>query len=473
MRKPLSISKLCGGRDTELTKRRARTKLGIVLVICTVVSFLLSVLAFFGINYASDHILSNAIYKKEAIIEAEKAYLDDLIAFLNKEYASITSESAIKHWFKDKKDLMIAVYAPSNPYANNEKEVTLYSSVSDAPSMYGLLQEEYADYWYSSAIASRGDRVRSRVVKVMYFPMYRASTYVIYVSGVFSFLLFVFILYACIRGKTRYIALLSRELQAMEGGDLSSPVTIRGNDEITSLALDMEEMRKSFIERLAKEEEMTKRASELLTAMSHDLRTPLTSLIGYLDIVDLGKCASPEQALKYIRSGREKAYQIKEMTDKLFEYFLVYESSDEKLETETLDAGIVFSQLWAESSLILETEGFTISVSESGEGAVVEANVSFLRRVFDNIVSNIRKYADKDEPVICNMGVRDMFFTVEVINSVGIAAPKAESSGIGLASCRKIAQSHGGSFVSEERDGRFVMRLSIPAASAEAETDLC
>ena len=469
MRRPLSISKLCGGRDTELTKRRARTKLGIVLVICTVVSFLLSVLAFFGINYASDHILSNAIYKKEAIIEAEKAYLDDLIAFLNKEHASITSESAIKHWFKDKKDLMIAVYAPSNPYANNEKEVTLYSSVSDAPSMYGLLQEEYADYWYSSAIASRGDRVRSRVVKVMYFPMYRASTYIIYVSGVFSFLLFVSILYACIRGKTRYIALLSRELQAMEGGDLSSPVTIRGNDEITSLALDMEEMRKSFIERLAKEEEMTKRASELLTAMSHDLRTPLTSLIGYLDIVDLGKCASPEQAQKYIRSGREKAYQIKEMTDKLFEYFLVYQSSGEEIDTEIMDGGMLFSQLWAESALILETDGYIIHVKEPESEMLIEANVPFLRRVVDNIVSNIRKYADKAEPVLVSMRKEQGGFVFETVNAVGEKRESAESSGIGLKSCEKILSRHGGVFSAGVSDGMFTVSLSVPIVNMEGE----
>jgi len=456
-----------------LIKRKARTRLGYILVVCTVLSFLVSALAFLGMNRFTDRLIDKVIYPKEKIIAREKQLFSDFIGYMNENRAGITDSNAIRSWLKTQKHVMLAVYDARSSYLNQEEKGMLYSLESDPLAVYNLLKDEYADYWYSGAVMSSGDMMRSRSVKVMYYPMYMAADIAVLIDLIFAFVMFVLIVFACIRRKTRYIALLSRELQVMQGGDLSVPMTVRGNDELTTLATDIEEMRKSFIERLETEERMKKSSSELLTAMSHDLRTPLTSLIGYLDIVDLGKCATPEQEKKYIHSGKLKAYQIKEMTDKLFEYFLVYESSDEKLETETLDAGIVFSQLWAESSLILETEGFTISVSESGEGAVVEANVSFLRRVFDNIVSNIRKYADKDEPVICNMGVRDMFFTVEVINSVGVAAPKAESSGIGLASCRKIAQSHGGSFVSEERDGRFVMRLSIPAASAEAETDLC
>ncbi len=452
-----------------MTERKTRSRLGVVLVIATILSFLLSVLAFFGINYAFKNILSRSIFKKEAIIEAEKAHLNDLIAYLNRNRASITAEDAIRKWISDKKDLMIAVYDPQMPYGSGGGEATLYSSVKDALSMYNLLQDEYADYWYSSAVASRGEKIRSRVVKVMYFPMYRASSYVLYGSAAIAFLLFVFVLYACIRKKTKYIFLLSRELQAMESGDMTNPVTIRGNDEITSLALDMEEMRKSFIERLAKEEEMTKRASELLTAMSHDLRTPLTSLIGYLDIVGLGKCQSTEQMQKYIRSGREKAYQIKEMTDKLFEYFLVYQPTDEPLEMEIVDAGMLFSQLWGESALILETDGYIIQVTDPECEMPIRANHPFLRRVIDNIVSNIRKYADKAEPVLVEMRKDNANFVFQAVNTASDERKSGESSGIGLKSCEKILESHFGTFVSEMRDKCFTAKLSIPIVMTEGE----
>ena len=196
-----------------MTERKTRSKLGVVLILLTILSLVLSVMAFFGINYAFRRILFGSVYKKEAIIAAEKRQLNDLIQYLNQNRASITNEDAVRKWIRGKKDLMIAVYDPANPYSPGNNEATLYSSVRDALSMYNLLQDEYADYWYSSAVASRGDRIRSRVVKVMYFPMYRASMYGMYASGAIAFLLFAAILYTCIRKKTRYICLLSRELR--------------------------------------------------------------------------------------------------------------------------------------------------------------------------------------------------------------------------------------------------------------------
>ncbi len=445
-----------------MIKKRAKKKLGIVLVVCTVLSFAASVFAFFGFNFAGERALYEYVYKKETIIEAEKKHLDDLINHLNGKRASITSEDVIREWISSKKDLMIAVYDPASPYGRGGNEATLYSSVKDAVSMYNLLQNEYADYWYTSAVASRGDMIRSRVVKVMYFPMYRASAYVLYVSGALAFLLFVVILYACIRKKTRYIALLSREIQAMEAGDLEKSVTISGNDEITSLAVDMDKMRISFIERLKQEEEMTKRSSELLTAMSHDLRTPLTSLIGYLDIVDLGKCETPEQAKKYIRSGREKAYQIKEMTDRLFEYFLAYQSPTDEIETEIVDAGMLFSQLWAESALILETDGYIINVTEPDCETRVEVNIPYIRRVIDNLISNIRKYADKGEPVLVSMRKRNNSFVFEVSNTNADRAETTERNGIGLASCKRMIESLKGAFEVHKTEENFLVSVFLP-----------
>lgn len=82
----------------------------------------------------------------------------------------------------------------------------------------------------------------------------------------------------------------------MGSGDLDHPITVRGNDEITSLALDMEKMRLSFQERIKGEEEAKRANSELITSISHDLRTPLTILMGNLDII-ADKNAKPGNSL--------------------------------------------------------------------------------------------------------------------------------------------------------------------------------
>ena len=448
-----------------MTKKKPGMRLGVMLVMCTLFSGFIAACAFFGLESAGEYLIDRVIYTKEAIRNTEKALFNEFLDHMNVSRATLSNKGAIQAFVKDKDDLMLAVYDAQVSYLHDETDGVLYTSVSDALAMYDLLQDEYADYWYSCPVMSSGDIMRSRVVKVMYFPMYRAKTYAMYVNLACSFLLFVGVLYAFIRGKMRYIALLSRELQAIEGGDLLRPMTVKGRDELTSLARDIENMRLSFIERLENEERMTKNASELLTAMSHDLRTPLTSLIGYLDIVDLGKCANPEQAQRYIHSGKLKAYQIKEMTDKLFEYFLVYSSADEEMETETLDAAMLFGQLWEESAMALESDGFAVTLQEAEGSCAVKANPTFLRRVFDNLVSNIRKYADREEPVIVILGLRNGAYQMEVRNGLKEKSGSAESSGIGLASCRKIMESHGGVFETEERSDVFIARISLPGYS--------
>lgn len=450
-----------------MTKRKTGMRLGVILVMCTLISFVLAVGAFLALDAASGYLIDHVIYTKEQILQTEKELFDEFIAYMNQQRATLSSKSTIQSWITGRDDLMLAVYDAQISYIQTNSDGVLYSSVRDALTMYDLLQDEYSDYWYERAVKSEGDRMRSRVVKVMYFPMYRAKEVSVYADLALAFGLFVAVLYFCIRSKTRYIVLLSRELQVMQGGDLSVPMTIKGKDELTSLAMDIEEMRKSFIERLNNEEMMTRNSQKLLTAMSHDLRTPLTSLIGYLDIVDLGKCTDPEQAQRYIHSGKMKAYQIKEMTDKLFEYFLVYSSDDKQLETEPLDASMLFSQLWAESAMTLEADGFLITVQETEGSLEINANPQFMRRVFDNIVSNIKKYADKTEPVIVIMERRGDRYEFEVRNSVRENNDHAESSGIGLASCKKIMENHGGTFHTMLKDNVFAARLSLPGTEAE------
>ena len=435
-----------------------------MLVLSALFSFALAAGAFFALNAAGDRLIDDVIFSREKIIRREKELISELVDEMNRGRFTLSDHESVQAWTEEKSHLMLAVYDARTTYFQTGGDARLYSSVADALTLYDLLQNEYSDYWYSCLVSSGGDTVRSRAVKVMYFPMYQARDLALLAEAALAFLTFASSLLLIIQRKTRYIGILSRQLQRMQSGDLTQPMTIRGRDELTSLAEDMEEMRKSFIERLESEEKMTKNASELLTAMSHDLRTPLTALIGYLDIVDLGKCADGEQEKRYVHSGRLKAYQIKEMTDQLFEYFLVYSTEEKKLETETLDAATLFSQLWSESAMILETDGFQTDVLEPLGTGNVNANAAFLRRVMDNLVSNIRKYADKAFPVTVTMGRDGAGYYFQVENAVALQMPRAESSGIGLASCKKIMESHSGTFESGRRANGYVSRLSLPVS---------
>ena len=104
-------------------------------------------------------------------------------------------------------------------------------------------------------------------------------------------------------------------------------------------------MRLSIIQKHQREKEAWDANSQLVTSMSHDIRTPLTSMIGYLDIIKSEKYQSAEELERYISSCREKAFQLKELSDKLFQYFLVFNSGENEKHLEVFDANVLLTQI--------------------------------------------------------------------------------------------------------------------------------
>lgn len=127
---------------------------------------------------------------------------------------------------------------------------------------------------------------------------------------ILSFIFFIVLVLFFINKKTSYIGVLEKEIKILEGGNLDYPITLKGKDELSSLAQSINEMRKSFIERLESEERARVANSELVTAMSHDLRTPLTALVGYLDIIEYKKYQDQEALAKYIHNSRKKPIRL-------------------------------------------------------------------------------------------------------------------------------------------------------------------
>lgn len=448
-----------------MIKRLRARKLSVLLILYALSSLLLAAGVYLGGSVLGGWIVRDAIYTKDRIIAHEKQVYHELCAYIRQEnIQDVDDNEKLAAWFAGKRDLIVFIYdyyrqgadslstLGSQP-AGSDEDTVMYSSLTDAASTYGLLQSRYADYWYHGPMEIRGVNDFPKVMRVMYFPMYTAQRYITAISALLAFASFALCLTLLVKRKTNYISELSGEVNAMAAGELTRPLTVRGRDELASLAENMESLRRSFIERLNREETMNKNASQLLTDMSHDLRTPLTALMGYLDILDDGKAATPELAKKYIASAKNRAYQIKGMTDELFEYFLVYSYEEDKIDMETVDALTLFSQIWEETSFSLESAGFEVENDVQEVSANVEANPQLVKRVFDNIASNILKYADKTCPVRARMFLKDGMYCFLAANAVSGVPSKAESSHIGLSSCEKIARLHGGRFEHNKVEG--------------------
>jgi len=253
----------------------------------------------------------------------------------------------------------------------------------------------------------------------------------------------------------------------LEGGDLNYSVTLRGRDELYDLARGLEEMRLSLIRQQREREDAQQANAELVTAVSHDLRTPLTSLIGYMDLVADGKYRSPEEQRHFLTSARTKAYQIKELSDKLFDYFYVY-SRQEDAELAPQDADILLGQMLQEFLMELDSLGMRAESSLNELGGSMLANPSLLLRAFDNLLSNIRKYADKQAEVWVSCGRDGQQAVIRVEN--GIAGDRAlhDSTNIGLKTCDRVFRYHGGSFETQESGSRFQAVIRLPLTPRQA-----
>ena len=257
----------------------------------------------------------------------------------------------------------------------------------------------------------------------------------------------------------------------MRDGKLNNEIHSMHNDEIGLLATSVDDMRNSIIEKHQNEKAAWDANTQLITAMSHDIRTPLTSLIGYLDIIEGKKYENREQMEKYIHSCREKAFQLKDLSDQLFRYFLVFGNQASEKELESFDASILFQQLLAEHSAEIISYGYRVDLHFNIPTVYVQADVSNLKRLFDNIFSNIMKYATKREAV----GIRAEYdgegIEIEIRNGIWEQTKKVESTQIGMKTCQRICEDMKGEFSYEEINGDFIVEIWFPAAPEEEQTE--
>lgn len=264
---------------------------------------------------------------------------------------------------------------------------------------------------------------------------------------------------------------LSALVKKISDGDLHAAIVPTSNDEIGRLAGSVDTMRTSILEKLQNEKQAWDANTQLITAMSHDIRTPLTSLIGYLDIIQGGKYESTEEMVRYIESSRDKAFQLRDLSDKLFQYFLVFGSAQEEKELEVFDAGILIQQLISEHTAELINYGYIIDFEYGVSEVQMKADLSSIRRLFDNLFSNIMKYGDKKFHVSISAVEEEGRLVIRLLNSILESSKKVESNNIGLKTCEKICLDMGGHFAYSRSDQLFTARIDLPIFRPEEEPE--
>ena len=266
---------------------------------------------------------------------------------------------------------------------------------------------------------------------------------------------------------------LRRATQNIKEGNLDFVLEVEGADEFSELCRDFEEMRRRLKESAEEKVVLDKENKELISNISHDLKTPITAVKGYVEGIMDGVADTPEKMDRYVRIIYNKTNEMDHLINELTFYSKI-DTNRIPYVFSKLNVDDYFADCAEEVGLELETRGIQLYYANYvDKDVLVIADGEQIRRVIYNIVSNAIKYMDKEKGVI-QIRVKDVgdFIQVEIEdNGKGIAAKDLPNifdrfyrtdvsrnsskggSGIGLSIVRKILEDHGGKVWATSREG--------------------
>ena len=419
-------------------------------------SGLCSALLLVGMQYALNKALRAYFSREEVQQRIAIEQLADLQAYIDENQLASTDWKEIDEWSHRHRNTMLGFYREGEePYFSMPR---IYQGREDAQPGGQFQPFEWLSF--NSVRFSDGEAAVA---------LYYNGVNAYYGIGCEILLGVVIVLFPAFflfgsRKIIRYIVQLSEEIQAMEGGDLDHPITIRGADELTTLARCLDSMRITLRTQQQEEAEASAKVKSLITEMSHDLRTPLTTLLLYTEILRSHKYDDKAQENDYLNKIDTKARQIKQLSDNLFEYALVTRDT-----VVTLDPPARFSAILEEplTDLIdhLQQRGFLCRLELGSDDPLLTVRSQYVRRILDNVTSNILKYADPEQE-ICIRFVREADKAgLTFRNGTLPVPPSAESTKVGLTSMETMMDKMHGVFRVEQGSGWFRVTLLFKASS--------
>ncbi|MCL2050963.1 MAG: HAMP domain-containing histidine kinase [Lachnospiraceae bacterium] len=453
-------------------------KISTQLIIGVIAAMIIAYLSFTPFIRLSYNIIERTIASPEAIAEDEIRYIWLLQEFFIDSNITLDNLSLLNDWVSSDRNIKLTLFTNNLIFDSDyESRFIDYAPADDDLVNIGYRQyldkqyistliKDFSSNFYTLTLAD-GTEVNALVHSEIYSQYY---LWAYYASLGMSILIFILICLLLVRIKLRYLAKLSHDLKILEGGDLDYELTESGQDELFELAQGINQLRLSLIARKMEEEKTKEAHQKLMTALAHDLRTPLTSLIGYLELMLLKRYDNEEQLKHFIKTTKRKAFQIREMSDKLFEYFLATEKTAETYHKELIRTQILIESLIDNQIFDLENSGFIVKFyAELGAfKGVCLIDPEFLQRVLDNTLSNIRKYANREKPLDIVAFETDAFLHIEFINALNQTVYSVESTALGLHTCTKIMQEHGGSYQGYEQGDKYISRLILPLKKVDA-----
>lgn len=398
----------------------------------------------FGVQYISER------YNTEHHIEVlEKKYAKELQAYVDENQVTLNDLEKIDAWALEQTDVYLKLFYKGNLFYD-----TLYGAMH-----YEKLPKETAGL-YGEMKFYRIQLQDGTVEALLFGYDYRVESYVRFAILIVSFLLFFAVFILGIRKKISYLVKISEQVDRVTE-NLEHEVSVQGEDEIANVAQKINDLRAAVIEKMEREKEAYDANMHLVTSLSHDIKTPLTSVIAYLELAR-EKLKGEEEISRYLTIAFDKAMHLKKQTNDLFEHFLLH-SNTMKIVFEEVNGNELIVQMLEENLFDLEAKGVVVNRKISDITSTLHVNVHLIYRVFENLFSNINKYADFTKEIEVEYYLKEESLIVSVENKKkqerNAACP---STKIGLNNCKAIMEKHGGRLLIEETEESFRITLYFP-----------
>ena len=287
----------------------------------------------------------------------------------------------------------------------------------------------------------------------------------------------------------RDIEKLARAVEQISAGDLSTELYIPGEGELSHIAASITRMERDIRELIERERQTEQSKTDLITNVAHDLRTPLTSILGYLDILKNQPGLTEEQQKKYIEIVYNKARRLQKLIEELFG-FTKLSYGRVNMHITKLDIVQLLAQLCEESYPSFEKNGLSYELLSDCDSLLMEADGDLLARLFDNLISNAIKYGAEGKRVLLQLHREAETVTVRVTN-FGYVIPEKElplifdkfyrvehsrtssvgGTGLGLAIVKNIAEMHHGQVSVSSGLGGTCFTVQLPLRYEERQED--
>lgn len=279
----------------------------------------------------------------------------------------------------------------------------------------------------------------------------------------------------------RYISRISSAMREIAEGDLNITLDVEGDDEFADMAENLNNMVEELRQLMDRERESERTKNELITNVAHDLRTPLTSIIGYLELLSGPVKLNEEMQKKYLDITYKKSKRLQKLIEDLFG-FTKLNYGKISMKVSKVDIVKLLSQMLEEFYPNFMEKNLAYELQSNVTAKVITADGNLLARLFDNLINNAIKYGSEGKKIIVKVDATDSVVTVSVTN-FGYVIPKEElpllfekfyrveqsrsvntgGTGLGLAIAKNIVDMHGGTIgVTSDLNGTvFTVKLKV------------